>query len=378
MFDIAAGIPSLNEEDSISNVVRQLDTGLKEYFPGQKPVIINMDSCSTDRTREKFMETPTEAEKKILMREGERGKGNMVKMLLEFIRENKIKYALMVDADLKSITPDWVYLLLKPVLNGYDYCTPLYSRHKYDGTITNLLVYPVVYGLYGHNIRQPIGGDFAFSGKAVDCWLENNWHESTRYYGIDNFLTTSAICHGLKISQVKLGAKTHKASGPKLGPMFIQVVDTLFSNVYNCIDYISKVEEVKEPGLFGNLDDHPQEVTFDCDDIRRKTEKGIEEHMGFYKKILPADIPEKLPGPISPEDWCVIVYRFLAGFRTEDRQKLIGALSSLYFARICSFIEETENADNEEAERAIIESAKMFFKKRGVFLSSLTSEETSA
>jgi len=26
---------------------------------------------------------------------------------------------------------------------GYDYVTPLYARHKYDGTITNTVTYPV-------------------------------------------------------------------------------------------------------------------------------------------------------------------------------------------------------------------------------------------
>ncbi len=375
MFDIAAGIPSYNEEDSISNVVKQLDTGLKEYFPGQNSVIINMDSCSTDRTREEFMDTPTKAEKKILMREGQRGKGNMVEMLLQFIRENNVKYAVMVDADLKSITPDWVYLLLKPVLNGADYCTPLYSRHKYDGTITNLVVYPVVCGLYGYNIRQPIGGDFSFSAKAAEIWLGSSWLESTRYYGIDNFLTTTAISGGLEIRQVKLGAKIHKASAPKLGQMFAQVVDTLFSNVYNSLDYISEVKDVKKPEVFGNLEGEAQGVELDRGEIRQKTEHKLKKNMDFYERILPGAVLENLPDSLSAEDWCSIVYSFLSNFKSEDRQTLIEALSSLYFARICSFMEETDNIEGEEAERQIIENAKIFFEKRDLFIESVMAEE---
>jgi glucosylglycerate synthase len=374
MFDIACGIPSYNEEDSISFVAKQLDTGLKEYFPGQKAVIINMDSCSPDLTREAFMNTPTESEKKILMKEGVRGKGNMVEMLLKFIRDNGVKYAVMADADLKSITPDWVYVLLKPILNGCDYCTPLYSRHKYDGTITNLIVYPIVYGLFGYNIRQPIGGDFSFSAKAVKLWLEKPWLESTRYYGVDSFLTTSAICGGLEISQAKLGAKIHKASGPKLGPMFIQVVDTLFTNVYSCMDYISEVKETKTPDTFGSLEELPGAVKLDCGEIRKKAEERIKKYKNLYSRILPAGVSAAAFG-IGPEDWCSIVYSFLSNFNSEDREELIDAFSGLYFSRVSSFIEETRDAGVKEAEQAIRKNAKIFFEKRDIFIDSVMAEE---
>ena len=50
-------------------------------------------------------------------------------------------------------------LLLSPVIKkGFDFVAPLYNRHKYDGTITNSIVYPMTRALYGHSIRHPIGG----------------------------------------------------------------------------------------------------------------------------------------------------------------------------------------------------------------------------
>lgn len=46
-------------------------------------------------------------------------------------------------------------LFQRPVLNsGYDYVSPYYHRHKYDGTITNTIVYPITRALYGKRIRQ--------------------------------------------------------------------------------------------------------------------------------------------------------------------------------------------------------------------------------
>ena len=74
----------------------------------------------------------------------------------------------VVDSDLRSITPEWIELLAGPILKGgFDYVTPLYARHKYDGTITNTVTYPLTRALYGRRIRQPIGGDFGVSGDLV-------------------------------------------------------------------------------------------------------------------------------------------------------------------------------------------------------------------
>lgn len=375
MIDIACGIPSYNEEDSISNVAGQLDNGLSEYFPGRKAVIINMDSCSTDKTREAFMDTRTKAAKQTLIKEGVRGKGNMVEMLLGFIAENGVKYALMADADLKSITPDWVYLLLKPLLNGYDYCTPLYSRHKYDGTITNLIVYPVVCGLYGQNIRQPIGGDFSFTAQTAGIWMSRDWPESTRQYGIDNFLTTSAVCHGLRICQVKLGAKIHKASGPKLGRMFKQVVDTLFTNVYACRDYIAAREEFVEPEVFGKKEGVPGDVRLDRRDIENKARERIEKHRRFLGKLLPGDIWGRLGEGIGAGDWCTAVYSILREFNGADRESLLEAFAGLYFLRILSFMDETKDAGAETAEEIIRDNAMIFFEKRDMFTDSPAADE---
>ncbi len=369
MLDIAAGIPSYNEEDNISLVTRQLDRGLNEYFPGKIAVIVNMDSCSRDKTVEKFMNTTTHSGKKVLMKEGVRGKGNMVRMLLEFINSRNIEYALMVDADLKSITPDWVHLLLNPVFNGHDYCAPLYSRHKYDGTITNLIVYPLVYGLYGWDIRQPIGGDFAFSKRAADCWMGEEWFESTRHYGIDNFMTTAAVCRGLKICQAKLGAKIHKASGPKLGQMFIQVVATLFENAHRCFNFISGVREVSRPEIFGNREATPEEVVLDSEEIKQKADRDFERYRQIYEDILPAGMPGRIRSGIDAADWCVTVYSFLKNYnKIADKEHLIQALSPLYFSRIHSFIEETRDMGQLEAENLIRENAKIFFDRRDIFV----------
>jgi hypothetical protein len=137
----------------------------------------------------------------------------------------------MVDSDLRSITPEWVELLVKPVLEGsYDYAAPLYKRHKFDGTITNSIVYPMTRALYGKKVRQPIGGDFGFSGKLASFFLGKDvWETDVARFGIDIWMTTTAIANGFLVCQSYLGAKIHdpKDPGADLASMLYQVVSAL-------------------------------------------------------------------------------------------------------------------------------------------------------
>ena len=107
---------------------------------------------------------------------------------------------------------------------------PLYARYKYDGTITNTVTYPLTRALYGHRIRQPIGGDFGVSGDLVRHYLAlDDWTPDISKFGIDIWMTTSALTGGFAVCQTRLGAKIHdpKDPGSDLGPMFRQVVGTI-------------------------------------------------------------------------------------------------------------------------------------------------------
>ena len=96
--------------------------------------------------------------------DGVGGKGAALRTIFEIAAALEVQALVVVDSDLRSIVPEWIELLAGPILKGgYDYTTPLYARYKYDGTITNTVTYPLTRALYGHRIRQPIGGDFGVS-----------------------------------------------------------------------------------------------------------------------------------------------------------------------------------------------------------------------
>ena len=148
--DILVGIPSFNNADTIGHVVRAASAGLAKYFPGVRAVLVNSDGGSTDGTPDVVARTVVDLgtmlisdqqsalHKIITPYHGIPGKGSAFRTIFEIARRLKVKACAVADSDLRSITPEWIELLLRPVLDeGYDYVAPYYLRHKYDGTITN-------------------------------------------------------------------------------------------------------------------------------------------------------------------------------------------------------------------------------------------------
>lgn len=251
MKDIIVGIPSFNNSKTISRVTRQIYLGLLKYFKKQNSLIINSDGGSTDNTPKIFLNTKTSGIEKISLKyKGPSGKGSAQKAVFEILQREKAKVGAVFDSDLQSITPEWIKDILEPILNKtYDFSIPFYLRHKYDGTITNTLVYPLTTALYGKKIRQPISGDFAFSKKLVKTWLS---YEIPSDFGIDIFMTTTTIVQGFKICQVYLGPKIHQSKDPhELTPMFIQVTKELFKLAKVYKDIWEKIDKIEEVPIFG-------------------------------------------------------------------------------------------------------------------------------
>ena len=134
--DICVGIASLNEADNIAFVADQAGKGLKKYFPDMKPVIINCDNNSPDGTEDAFLNAKSDVPLVyITTPTGIKGKGYNFENMFRKSSELGAKINIVVDADLKSITPEWIKYFGESIKEGNDYTSPLYSRHKYDGTI---------------------------------------------------------------------------------------------------------------------------------------------------------------------------------------------------------------------------------------------------
>jgi glycosyltransferase involved in cell wall biosynthesis len=375
-IEFIVAIPSYMEADTIPNVTKQVDLGLTRYFGNLKSIILNVDNNSEDDTKGAFLSTDTKNPKHyITTPEGVKGKGNNLLNLLKFAKSHAatLKVALTVDADLRSITPEWVKYLGEPILEGYDYTLPLYSRHQFDGTITNHICYPLFYGLLGEDVRQPIGGELGFSPALMNHWLKQKWDVQAKQYGVDVFMTLHAIFGNFKICEAGLGAKIHKASSPKLGPMFTQVITTLFDlllsreSSWMSIPVIKPKPKrrfgLKELGL-------PQELVIDMRELKDKLREEYYPREKLLKRIL-SDYASSSLAKMFDHDiynidilmWTQLVYQLLFSYRNgspRTKKDIVEALKPLYFTRSVTFDYVTWRYTPKYVEEAILEQAKAF------------------
>jgi glucosylglycerate synthase len=384
--EIIVGIPSYNEADSISLPTDVASRGLTEHFPHKKAVIINVDNNSADGTKDAFMNTPTQVPKiYIATPPGVKGKGNNLKNLFEATVELDAKAVLVVDADLKSITPHWIQYLGEPLFRGFNYVAPIYVRHKYDGSITNHIAYPMLRTLFGLRIRQPIGGDFGFSGRMARVFLsEKLWNERVGNYGIDIWMTTIAIARRFEACQTFLGSpKSHRIKDPakELTPMFKHVIMTFFDLMIE-FEYLWKdTTESLPSSIFGfglGIDEKPPEVHVDTDALYKSFISGLEKYESLWKKIIPQSELVEISKAIKlPKDqlyfttglWARILFNFAIAYRNNEipREQVIEAMIPFYHSRTLSFVNKTGPMNTLECEE-YFEAINRIFEKEKYYL----------
>jgi glycosyltransferase involved in cell wall biosynthesis len=421
--DIMVGIPSFKNAATIGYVVRAAQAGLVQYFPDLRPVVVNSDAGSPDGTGRVVIETepPDYIEQILLVRPSHRlervsltypeingvgGKGAALRTIFEIADALKVQALVVVDSDLRSIVPEWIELLSGPILKGgYDFVAPLYARYKYDGTITNTVTYPLTRALYGHRIRQPIGGDFGVSGDLVRHYLSlDDWTDDISKFGIDIWMTTSALAGGFAVCQTRLGAKIHdpKDPGADLGPMFRQVVGTILRLAERYADHWLEIRgshDVPAYGFERIIDPPPLEVntlrllsefhagsltlahlwasmlapaTLDAvmdlagdagrlgDAARAKLGLGGDVASTTASTL---EMAEAVSAFHFPDDlWTRVVYDLVVTARSPDHplETLVAALVPIYFGRVGSFVIENRRVTTEEAEDRVERQARAF------------------
>jgi hypothetical protein len=380
--DILVGIPSFNNVLTASYVLSQVTKGLDTYFPNLRSVIFVSDGNSKDDTLRSVKKVYLPSQVKLIpaIYMGFSGKGSAVKAIFEAASVLKVKSVALVDSDLRSITPEWMQLLITPTMTGTGFVTPLYNRFKYDGTITNFLCYPVTTSLFGKDIRQPIGGDFGLSIELVEDLLDSPIWElpDVSRFGIDIFETLTALAKGYSVKQALLGVKNHDAKDPssQLASMFRQVMNTMFTCIEQYEPVWKEIHGVSKTPMFGEAkyEDTSETIEVSLPATIEAFKSKYNRYIDIYSSILEQDIQQKFMQlnqlentkvDFPSEIWAKTVYSFIAEFHKTPsfyRERLIDALRVLWIGRVAAFLKETWEISREECEEKIVEEAKVFEK----------------
>ena len=263
--NVAVGIPSYKEGEDICIPTRKMFMGLAKYFKDQKVILLgnfyhqipnNTASFFADAIRRLTRENQGTKIYSLAMSTGLDemgnpmiGKGNNFRNFFELLwlaeTCGSFKGAAVVDADLKTlihngkevgITELWVKHLIYPMIYpkelGLDepaqFVSPFYHRHEHDGAGTNNYCVGFIRLVSNLFVRQPIGGDFGFSGIALEKFLfDMEWNHGTRQYGIDISMSLTSALNQLRLAEVELGVKIHDTSEGKVFLIASEVFGTI-------------------------------------------------------------------------------------------------------------------------------------------------------
>lgn len=386
--DMMVAIPAYNNELTIAHVMKVAAEGLSTFFADRKCVIFVCEGGSLDETKNVALMTDVGLTvcKMVGTYRGDSGKGSALRAIFKAALDLGVASCALIDGDNRNLTPDWVNNMLTPIAReGFDYVAPYYKRYKYDGTITNLIVYPLVASLYGKKLRQPIGGDFGLSAKFIEVLAgQDVWDVFVGQFGIDVWMTISAITNGVSICQANLGAKIHGAKDPafSLGPMYLQVISTVFRSMAKFADFWKGIDVVTEVPVKGTaLPWEPEPIPISVTRLVEEFNLGMTHFSSLYREILSEEtfgrleqiaksevcVPEGYCDFHMPPDlWARIIYDVAVVFNCwkGNTHKLIDLTSPLYFGQVASIANRTQDLGHAESEMVVDDIIRAFVNEK--------------
>ena len=386
--DLLIGLPLYNNAPTLGKILEAICAGIARHFPRKKTILVCSDAGSTDDSREVFnkylapnlhmvfVSHPVSPLQKIVPPyHGIPGKENALKILFETAQQRQVKACAVVDPSWSSMNPEWVSLLLRPVLEeGFDFIAPFYARHPFEGTISSGILYPLYRVLYGKIIRYPIASDFGSSGRLLRHLLSRKIAEDeTAQAGVDLWIPSQVLTGGFKVGQSFLGPHVQNIRNEKsnLGTIFHQALFTAYRLMEANQDFWRESGEIQPVVTFGTSEGNPPAVSLDAERMIANFRLGAKALIEIWRKILSGktirgvEALPRLPNTrfsFPPELWAHVVYDFAAGFHRElvHRDHLLKSMIPLYLGWVASFYLENREAPASAAEEKIEELCRIF------------------
>ncbi len=389
---VAVALLTYNNAETVKTVAAAAAAGLAQHFPGVRAALVNADAGSSDGTPDLLEAAglpvvvvryePPAGERAAVPFHGVPGRGEGLRAAFAAARELKARACVVLEADVASVAPDWIRDLAGPILGDKaDFVGPAYARHRWEGTITRLLLAPLVRALYGRRLQQPFGGQQALSARLIDHLLVHpKWNWSGRDVS-DLWITGAAIADGFAVWEAWLGphiVRSRTRTGD-LPTMLAETLGAIFTLMDRHQDLWLEVRGSEPLQTIGTpqaplIEPRPIEVEAMRDAFRL----GVRDLGGIWDLILAPDtlgevlVLEAAPGPVLrfPDDlWARIVYEFALGhhYAVVHREHLLRSLVPLYLGRTAAYVQATRAATAEATERTL-EGAALAFERQKPYL----------
>jgi glucosylglycerate synthase len=388
--DLAIALLTYNNAETLEGVLDAVTAGVSRYTAGARTALIAADAGSSDDTRDRVAGTSLPAvvmqheaaagERVAVPFHGVPGRGAALRGTFDVASRLGARALVLLEADTVSATPEWIERLAAPVLDGKaDFVAPAYARHRWEGTITRLLLSPLVRALYGRRLQQPFGGQQALSSRLIEHLLVHPKWSWTGGDVHDLWITGTAIADGFAVWEAWLGryGVRSRTRATDLPAMLAQTLGAAFTVMERHTDLWLEVrgsEPVPTIGEAAPLGVEP--MTVDVEGMLEAFRLGVRDLTPIWELVLaPETLAEVLTLPSGgrmrfPDDlWARVVCDFALGhhYSVVHRDHLLRSLTPLYLGRTAAFVTATRTADA-AASQAQLDQVGAAFERQKPYL----------
>ncbi len=290
--------------------------------------------------------------------------------------------AAVVSSDLDGVTSQWIYSLIRPVLElDFDLVTPRYTHSRFEGLLNSAIVSPLTRALYGRRIEHPLGPDFGVSGRLARHFVENA--PSARDPRSLASLAVDAVSQGFEICQANVGVRHYPPTDwMNQSSVLAPILHPVFREMEHRAAFWQRIRGSQPVPAFGDPV-HSADSAAAPPDTHRMLESfelGCRDLQELWRAVLP-------PGALleltrlsrQPFDafqmpdrlWAHVIYDFALGHRLRllNADHLLRAMTPLYLAWVASYARETGALDDGPAALRLEQLALAFEEAKPYALS---------
>jgi glucosylglycerate synthase len=383
--DLAIGVITAGGVSAVDSVVKIVRDGLAAHFAGLTAVIIHVDGSLTDDRTGQVEEigdglrlVHAHPASPLPSTDDGGGWSEGLRTVLGLAREQDARAVVLLNAEIISMTPEWIRGLAEPVLkDGCGFVLPVYQRGRYEGTLTQLFVVPLLRALFGHQLWYPIADEFACSGEAAEFVLAQDvWSTDIARQGLEFWLPVALSGQAFPVAQSVLGPRAVSSQRPPapLGPTVGRVAGALFAiaerHEASWLD-VRGSEPVPVMGIPPGPGTMHRSTPIDPERMLVGFRQGMRDLLPIWERILAPDnlsdvltLSEHPSGEFRLADrlWARVVYDFLLAYRARVmyRSHITQSLAPLYLGRAASLVLETRLQPDAAVAQATERLARVF------------------
>lgn len=385
--DVVVGLLTLNNVGTIELVVKSIIEGLQQFDAGASAMIVNYDGGSQDGTPEIVQrlaagQVPVRVVPRAVGHYASRGtdsglsgRGDDVRRLCDLAQSFQAKACLIMEGNLRSVSPQWIELLCRPIYeDGMDCVVPLFRRHRYEGTLVSNLLYPLLRALYGKRMRYPSGGAYGISGRLARELVKNPfWTQDVVRISFDGWMTIVALAEGYQVCHSFLGVKEQdsKMGTTDLANILATAVGAVFQSMEVYEPAWERSHKSTEVPLYGTVEYAPLTGPVNLARMVSGVRQGVRDLLPLWEVILsPETLSQILALGIQESDefhfpqdlWVQVVYEFALAYHDQvlHRDHLLKSLTPLYLGQTASFVLDTQHGGTEQVEAAVESLCRRF------------------